>query len=267
MCKDSIVGGSHKISAKNIGHHPAGMQRRFNNLNHRHTIRDALLRILNTDPLSHRELVFGKIGRRRCTFAMLSPSSSRWPRRVGPPGVQSKEPVVRIIAYSIALLLLAVPVRSEWFERGNAAYMTPDAKWRYAAINVEEDSIEVYTRRDRVLVAKFATGQVERGMNERRRSKEAVGFGLGWGISWGLTVGLTSLVDDELSVREFRGEAVAGLAAIGVAIPAVTALTKAKHPYIEIKDGTRSIRLRVGKAERGRFDNAVNRFASQIATR
>ena len=181
----------------------------------------------------------------------------------GLPAVRSKGPVVRIIAISFALLLLAAPVRSEWFERGNAAYMTPDGKWRSAAINVEENSIEVYGRRDRVLVARFAPGQVERGMSKHRRSKAGVNFGLCWGISWGLTVGVTAL-SDEFSVRELNGKAVAGLAVIGAAVSAVTAVTKAKRPYIEIKDGAQSIRLRVGKSERGRFDQAVYRFSSGL---
>lgn len=174
---------------------------------------------------------------------------------------------MRIIAISFALLLLAVPVRSEWFERGNAAYMTPDGKWRSAAINVEENSIEVYSRRGRVLVARFAPGQVERGMSRRRRSKAGVNFGLSWGISWGLTAGATALSSDEFSVRELNGKAVAGLALVGVAISAVIAATRAKHPYFEIKDGTQSIRLRVGKSERGRFDQAVNRFSSGLDSR
>ena len=182
----------------------------------------------------------------------------------GLPDVQPKGAFVRIIAISFAHLLLAAPVRSEWFERGNAAYMTPDGKWRSAAINVEEDSIEVYSRRDRVLVARFAPGQVERGMSKRRRSKAGVNFGLGWGISWGLTAGASALSSDEFSVRELNRKAVAGLALVGVAISAVIAATRAKHPYIEIKDGTQSIRLRVGKSERGRFHQAVNRFSSSV---
>lgn len=181
----------------------------------------------------------------------------------GLPAVRSKGAIVRIIAISFALLLLAAPVRSEWFERGNAAYMTPDGKWRSAAINVEENSIEVYSRRDRVRVARFAPGQVERGMSRHRRSKAGVNFGLGWGLSWGLTVGVSAL-SEEFSLRELNGKAVAGLALIGAAISAVTAVTRAKRPYIEIKDGTQSIRLRVGKSERGRFDQAVNRFSSGL---
>ena len=125
--------------------------------------------------------------------------------------------------------------------------MTPDGKWRSAAINVEEDSIEVYSRRDRVLVARFAPGQVERGMSRRRRSKAAITFGSTWGLSWGLTVGMTAL-SDEYSVRELNGKAVAVVAVIGAAVSTVIAVTRAKRPYIEIKDGTQSIRLRVGKS-------------------
>lgn len=184
----------------------------------------------------------------------------------GLPEVRSKGPVVRIIAISFALLLLAAPVRSEWFERGNAAYMTPDGKWRSAAINVEDNSIEVYRRRDRVLVARLAPGQVEHGMSKHPRSKAGVNFGLSWGLSWGLTVGMTAL-SDEYSVRELKGKAVAVVAVIGAAVSAVIAVTRAKRPYVEIKDGTQSIRLRVGKSERGRFDQAVNRFSSGLNSR
>ena len=98
-------------------------------------------------------------------------------------------------------------------------------------------------------------------MSKHRRSRAGVNFGLCRGISWGLTVGVTAL-SDEFSLRELNGKAVAGLAVIGAAVSAVTAVTRAKGPYVEIKDGTQSIRLRVGKSERGRFDQAVNRFSS-----
>ena len=103
-------------------------------------------------------------------------------------------------------------------------------------------------------------------MSKHPRSKAGVNFGLSWGLSWGLTVGMTAL-SDEYSVRELKGKAVAVVAVIGAAVSAVIAVTRAKRPYVEIKDGTQSIRLRVGKSERGRFDQAVNRFSSGLNSR
>ena len=52
-------------------------------------------------------------------------------------------------------LVLAVPGQAEWFDQGKVAYKTPYKKWRPAAIHVEHGKIEVYNRKDRVLVAEF----------------------------------------------------------------------------------------------------------------
>lgn len=52
MCKGSIVGASHRISAKNMDHSLAGMEWRFTNRSNQHIVRDTLLRILSADPLA-----------------------------------------------------------------------------------------------------------------------------------------------------------------------------------------------------------------------
>lgn len=178
---------------------------------------------------------------------------------------------MRTIAISLVATLLAASGQAEWFERGKTAYMTPDGRWRSAAVSVEEDSVEVFTRRDRVLVAKFETGELERGISRRRRSKPGLAFGLSWGAGMALAVAVAKsdegevvVMDDGLYVREVEVDkaATAGLAAIGAGIAVVIALTKAKLPYIEIRDGAQSIRLRVGRSDRGRFEHALSQFVA-----
>ena len=62
MSKGSIVGASHKISAKSVDHSLAEMEWRFTDRIDQHMVRETLLRILSTDPLACCELVCGKTG-------------------------------------------------------------------------------------------------------------------------------------------------------------------------------------------------------------
>ena len=57
LFKRSIVGSFHKMSAKHMDRYLEELEWRFNNRNNPHIFRDALARIVNTDPLRYRQLV------------------------------------------------------------------------------------------------------------------------------------------------------------------------------------------------------------------
>ena len=57
LFKRSIVGSFHKMSAKHMDRYLEELEWRFNNRHNPHIFRDALARIVNTDPLRYRELV------------------------------------------------------------------------------------------------------------------------------------------------------------------------------------------------------------------
>ena len=56
LFKRSIVGTFHKMSAKHLGRYLEEMEWRFNNRKNPYIFRDALARIMHTDPLQYREL-------------------------------------------------------------------------------------------------------------------------------------------------------------------------------------------------------------------
>ena len=57
LFKRSIVGSFHKISVKHMDRYLEELEWRFNNRDNPHIFRDALARIINTDPLEYRDLV------------------------------------------------------------------------------------------------------------------------------------------------------------------------------------------------------------------
>lgn len=57
LFKRSIVGTFHKMGVKHMDRYLEELEWRFNNRNNRHIFRDALARIMNTDPLEYRTLV------------------------------------------------------------------------------------------------------------------------------------------------------------------------------------------------------------------
>ena len=57
LFKRSIVGSFHKMSAKHMDRYLEELEWRFNNRNNPYIFRDALVRIMHTDPLEYRELI------------------------------------------------------------------------------------------------------------------------------------------------------------------------------------------------------------------
>ena len=57
LFKRSIVGSFHKMSAKHMDRYLEELEWRFNNRDNPHIFRDTLARIVNTDPLTYRDLV------------------------------------------------------------------------------------------------------------------------------------------------------------------------------------------------------------------
>ena len=57
LFKRSIVGSFHKISAKHMGRYLEELEWRYNNRDNPNIFRDTLARIVNTDPLTYRDLV------------------------------------------------------------------------------------------------------------------------------------------------------------------------------------------------------------------
>ena len=57
LFKRSIVGSFHKMSAKHMDRYLEELEWRYNNRDNPHIFRDTLARIVNTDPLTYRELV------------------------------------------------------------------------------------------------------------------------------------------------------------------------------------------------------------------
>ena len=60
LFKRSIVGSFHKMSAKHMDRYLKELEWRFNNRDNPYIFRDALARIMNTDPLEYRTLVDGQ---------------------------------------------------------------------------------------------------------------------------------------------------------------------------------------------------------------
>ena len=56
LFKRSIIGSSHKMSAKHMDRYLEELEWRFNNRNNKHIFRDTLARIVRTDPMNYREL-------------------------------------------------------------------------------------------------------------------------------------------------------------------------------------------------------------------
>ncbi len=171
---------------------------------------------------------------------------------------------MRALAFVLAASLSAVAAQAEWFDRGKAAYRTPDGKWRKAAINVEKGKVEVLNRKDRTVVAGFTRGSIEHGVEGRRRGREAAAVGgLGAGILLGAFLvakqdeGEVVVRDGQASTKEISGKRVGIVAAVIVGITAAVGLTKAKEPYTEITDGARSVRLRVSKGDLARFESSL----------
>ena len=60
LFKRSIVGTFHKMSVKHLDRYLEELEWRYNNRNNPHIFRDALLRILNTEHLTYRQLIDGQ---------------------------------------------------------------------------------------------------------------------------------------------------------------------------------------------------------------
>ena len=57
LFKRSVMGAFHKVSAKHLDRYLEELEWRFNNRNNPHIFRDALRRIMSTDPLEYRRLI------------------------------------------------------------------------------------------------------------------------------------------------------------------------------------------------------------------
>ena len=175
----------------------------------------------------------------------------------------------QILALVFTALVLAVPGQAEWFDQGKVAYKTPYKKWRPAAIHVEHGKIEVYNRKDRVLVAEFTeAANVEHKTQRRRRWREAHLFGttvvgayvfeLARGRAYGGDVGITR--DGEVFERKINRKRMGITLGVLGGITAAVALTKAREPYTEITHGNRTIRLRVNRDDLVRFEHSLKPF-------
>ena len=175
----------------------------------------------------------------------------------------------QILALVLAAVVLAIPGQAEWFDQGKVAYKTPYKKWRPAAIHVESGKIEVYNRKDRVLVAEFTeAASVEHKTQRRRRWREAHAFGaalVGGYIfefararAYQGNVGITR--DGEVFERTINRKRLGITLGVLGGIAGAVALTKAKEPYTEITHGNRTIRLRVNRDDLVRFEHSLQPF-------
>ena len=175
----------------------------------------------------------------------------------------------QILALVLAALGLAVPGQAEWFDQGKVAYKTPYKKWRAAAIHVKPGKIDVYNRKDRVLVAEFTeAASVEHMTQHRRRWREAhlVGTSLVGGYlfefararAYAGDAGITR--DGEVFERKTNRKRMGIVLGVLGGITAAVALTKAKEPYTEITHGNQTIRLRVNRDDLVRFEHSLKPF-------
>ena len=65
LFKRSIVGAFHKISTKHMDRYLVEMEWRFNNRDNPHMFRDTMQRMLDTPPMTYRELVDGRKAREK----------------------------------------------------------------------------------------------------------------------------------------------------------------------------------------------------------
>ena len=175
----------------------------------------------------------------------------------------------KILTLLLAALVLAVPGQAEWFDQGKVAYKTPYNKWRPAAIHVEPGKIEVYNRKDRVLVAEFTEAAgVEHKTRHRRRWREAhlVGTSLVGGYlfefararAYAGDVRITR--DGEVFERKINRKRMGIALGVLGGIAGAVALTTAKEPYTEITHGNQTIRLRVNRDDLVRFEHSLKPF-------
>ena len=165
-------------------------------------------------------------------------------------------------ACSILLVFfLVAPLQAEWFDTGKAAYLTPEGKWRKAAIQVESNKVEVYSRKDRQMVAKFEKGEVEHGTLGQRRTNTAGSLVISVltviGVSWALAKQQEGEVDAKQGANAKWLLTV--LAAVAV-IHTGVGFTKKKVPYSKVADGVRSVRMRVSKKDQLRFEESLDEF-------
>ena len=60
LFKRSIVGSFHKMSVKHMDRYLEELECRYNNRKNKYIFRDALRRIMHTDPLQYKELIAGR---------------------------------------------------------------------------------------------------------------------------------------------------------------------------------------------------------------
>lgn len=185
--------------------------------------------------------------------------------------------MTRLCRGFVLVVLSTCAVQAEWFDKGKVRYKTPDGKWRKAAIHVTDDGIEVYDRKNRSLVATFASLDPE--INEdlsvpKRRGSVAYGLLSGAVIAGYLAVSeepgyVTDCfyMDYSSSCTSYWSEgrdalitAKTAWKAIGVmsAVAAVIAAIPARPTEYTFIDGPRSITVRVGRKNQQRFTNALS---------
>lgn len=167
----------------------------------------------------------------------------------------------------LTLLLLPVEVSAQSWQFGKndkAKYRTPAGPWRDADIEISPGLIEVFSRRDRVLVAKFTDATIHNRVQRRRRTKTAAyaagaGFGLLAGAYWAAKSKEGELVvnDGDVYQRTIDAKRVGIFAAAVTGITVAIALTKSNDPYVEVISETRSTQLRVDKKHRMRFEDVL----------
>ncbi len=160
-------------------------------------------------------------------------------------------------------------IKRSFQDPNKVAYKTPYKKWRAAAIHVEPGKIEVYNRKDRVLVAEFTeAASVEHKAQHRRRLREAQLFGttvmgaylteFARARAYAGDVGITR--DGEVFERKINRKRMGIVLGVLGGITAAVALTKAKEPYTEITYGNQTIRLRVNQDDLVRFEHSLKPF-------
>lgn len=167
------------------------------------------------------------------------------------------------LSFALVFSFTMVPVNAqEWFDEGRTAYHVAGQlrrPWVNAAISVDTDRVEVYSRGgERELIATFTSGTVEHGIERRRRWREAALFGGSAAGGWAIGSVVASMDENRLPPSGKHHALMLGVVA---GIFGITAATQAREPYTTLIDGEQMLRVRVDKDDLVRFEQSLARYA------
>ncbi len=175
--------------------------------------------------------------------------------------------VKTITAFVIVTVLTLVntSAQSQWFDkREKAQYRLPSGKWRDAAIEISPGQIEVFSRKDRVSIAKFTQAVVKSQEYKKNRGKQAgiiaaSGFGtlIGAYFLAKQDEGTVVVRDDQVYTKGVNTKALGIIAGAIVGITAAVGISKSKETLFEIKHEHRSIQLKVSKDDQIRLKESL----------